>query len=490
MYRKKAKELLNKLKSLNALQKTKYIVGIEEQRIIQSIANECKSTVLTEGKQGIIFKRFESSIIKPAVYDIINELLANSSWISRRTMSNILYENGAFTGIDCDIGFRKGINSETGEVQAYTSKIIIDKEKLNTIEFSSDLQEIFKKFARDLIIKYSDSKEKYLPHINRFVLIREKLLHRPYTVEKFEQDYMRALEKYFKHTNKEFITRSAKYMVKNIMSEGFIKNLLESIKNGSAITILGEDNSNFKGLQNQIAEQIYEQIRDIPDLNQVIDDVFQIFKDTEALLTAYSIDFRGMKPREIDSEIKRINKISLKDEMAKYIGENGYRNGEVEIKNANINFPTKEQVEGYMQKFAQAVYLFVNSQEEFTDAEYIGRATMLMYRFIRIHPFPDSNGRTGRAILNTLTLNRNIFVSIAKEEKDEFIRLSNEIHNQIGENYLKAIYENPQQASKMEEEYIDGLANFIIEHSTIVVQEQQAMQRDENNTAELSDNRR
>ena len=177
--------------------------------------------------------------------------------------------------------------------------------------------------------------------------------------------------------------------------------------------------------------------------------------------------------------------------MAKYIGENGYRNGEVEIKSSGIKFPTKEQVEGYMQKFAQAVYLFVNSQEEFTNEEYIKRATMLMYRLIRIHPFPDSNGRTGRAILNTLTLNKNIFVSIAKEEKDEFIRLSNEIHNQIGENYLKAIYENPQQASKMEEEYIDGLANFIIEHSTIFVQGQQAVQRDENsNTVKLGKNRR
>ena len=44
------------------------------------------------------------------------------------------------------------------------------------------------------------------------------------------------------------------------------------------------------------------------------------------------------------------------------------------------------------------------------------KSALIHLLFIRIHPFPDSNGRTSRAILNALTLDRNILVSFTKEE--------------------------------------------------------------------------
>ena len=96
-----------------------------------------------------------------------------------------------------------------------------------------------------------------------------------------------------------------------------------------------------------------------------------------------------------------------------------------------------------------------------------------MYRFIRIHPFPDSNGRTSRAILNALTLDRNILVSFTKEQKDEFLRISNSTHQKIGDNYLEYVNEDSKKASEIEEENIDELANFVIEHSTLNTKEQE-----------------
>ena len=84
----------------------------------------------------------------------------------------------------------------------------------------------------------------------------------------------------------------------------------------------------------------------------------------------------------------------------------------------------KQNVKAAMRIFSEDLSSFVNSSEEISDTDYLKMATILMYRFIRIHPFPDSNGRTSRAILNALTLNRNILVSFSKNEKDEFLKIS------------------------------------------------------------------
>ena len=131
----------------------------------------------------------------------------------------------------------------------------------------------------------------------------------------------------------------------------------------------------------------------------------------------------------------------------------------------------KQNVASAMKLFAEDIYSFVNTSTKTSDIDYLKKATMLMYRFIRIHPFPDSNGRTSRAILNALTLDRNIIVSFTKEQKDEFLRISNSTHQKIGDDYLEFVYKDSKKASEMEEENIDELANFVIGHSTLNIQE-------------------
>ena len=97
----------------------------------------------------------------------------------------------------------------------------------------------------------------------------------------------------------------------------------------------------------------------------------------------------------------------------------GYRNCNVGISGKNIKMLPKQNVAGAMKGYAEDIYSFVKNSTELSDTKKKKKATMLMYRFIRIHPFPDSNGRTSRAILNALSLDRNILVSFTKEEKDE-----------------------------------------------------------------------
>ena len=473
MYREKAIKLLEKLKSFNYKQKPEYLMDIESQKIIDSIVNECKSTVFVNKEQGVRARRYESSFTIEAVMNIVNELLANSSKISRQTMNKILYERGAFAGLDTDVSLYKGINAETARFEAYLSNSYVDEREIPSFGIREDLEHIFQKYAREVILNDSKSENRSLPKLSKVRLFFERTVHRPYTTKKFEQEYKEILKKYSGITNDDTLTQSARYKVNQITSSGFINGILDSIKNGTAIIPLDRKSDEFINLKNQISAEMFEQMDNIPNLNETFKDVNQILKDAETQLTAYTIDFRKMQPEQIEETIKRINAISITDERAKYLGEDGYRNCNVGISGNNIKMIPKQNVASAMKLFAEDIYSFVNTSTDLPDTDYLKKATMLMYRFIRIHPFPDSNGRTSRAILNALTLDRNILVSFTKEQKDEFLRISNSTHQKIGDNYLEYVNEDSKKASEIEEENIDELANFVIEHSTLNTKEQE-----------------
>ena len=472
MYREKALKLLDKLNSFNYRQKPQYFIDSESKQIIKSIVNECKSTIIIEEENNIKAKRYESSLPIKSVEDIVNELLGNGKQISRHTMNKIIYGKGAFSGLDTDVRIYKGINPETLRFEAFTSEMYVDERDFSFPDVREEIEQILKKYAREIILRDSKSENRKLPPINKFRIFMERIIHRPFSIQKFEKEYMQLLKKYSGITNEEALTQSAKYKVKQITSQKYTNRILQSIKNGTAIMPLDRKSDEFVNLQNQISAEIFEQMDQIPNLNETFRDINQIFKDAETQLKAYTIDFSKMTPNQIEDTIKKINSISITDEKAKYLGEDGYRNCNVGISGEDIKMLPKQNVMKAMQLFAQDIYSFVNASAELPDTEYLKKATMLMYRFIRIHPFPDSNGRTSRAILNALTLDRNILVSFTKEQKGEFIQISNSLHKELGDNYLECLYKNPKKASEMEEENIGELANFVIEHSTLDNQEQ------------------
>ena len=480
MYREKALKLLERLKSFNYKNKPQYDIDIESKKIIEGIINECKSTTFIKKKNGTEARRYGSSFTIQAVENIVNELIANSSKISRQTMNKLLYENGAYAGLDTDVEIYKGIDSETVRFGAYLSSRYIDERDYKIPGIRDELEEIFKKYARDIIINESNSEKNYLPQISKFRIFLEKVLHKPFSIQKFEQEYKELLKKHSGIDNEEVLANSAKYKVSQITSPRFLNGVLDSIKNGTAIITLNRKADKFSDLQNQIAAEIFEQLDNIPNLNETLKDVNQIFKDVETQLTAYTIDFRGIEPEQIEKEIQRLNTLSLVEEKSQYIGEDGYRNCNVGITGKEIKLMPKQSVKSAMKIFSEDLSSFVNSSEEISDRDYMKMATILMYRFIRIHPFPDSNGRTSRAILNALTLNRNILVSFSKNEKDEFLKISNLVHSNLGEEYLERLCSNTEGLLQMEEENIGELVNFVIDHSTFKNPEQESEDRDKN----------
>lgn len=465
MYREKAYIILKSLLQLGDTPRRISFCDFEEAQIINAIANECKSTVIRQSKTGPKGQRYESSFTFDAVRSIIQSLVSGQNVIPKDIMNKAIFENGEFIGLNDDVHIYKGIDSETAKFGAYLGHEYIDDRDLSVPGVREAMSELIKQYARELILQNANSSEKYFPHISGFKLFSERLLHSRVTPFSLRKDYAGILSKYSGLRNKEMISNSAEYKINQITSSKFIQSILESIKNGTAISLLNDTSkTQFEKLQNQIAAEIEDRMRIMPNLSNSFDDINQIFRDAQTQLTAYTIDFRGLNPQEIEDAIKRINSISLTDKRSEHIGENGYRNCNVGLGTSKIQLSSFKDVPNAMHLLAQEIYSLVNSKD-LSDEQYLENCTKLMYRFIRIHPFPDSNGRTSRALLNALTLNRNILVPFSKEDKNDFILDSNMVHLNIDSNYLQFLHTDSSLASQAESKAIKPLVDFVKSHS-------------------------
>lgn len=207
----------------------------------------------------------------------------------------------------------------------------------------------------------------------------------------------------------------------------------------------------------------------IPDINKIHTDISQIYSDVEAQLIAYSTDITKLTPEQIEQTIKQINRASLQDERLKqYIGDNGYRTANVGLSGNSLELLKKEYVEDAMTTISKDIYELVQSSSTIDKEEYLKRAVGLQYRFIRIHPFPDSNGRTSRALLNMITIPKGILVNFPKDKKHEYNMCSNETHMEMdAKDYLQAIQENLTDISNIEAQTELPLYRFIKEYGVI-----------------------
>ncbi len=89
----------------------------------------------------------------------------------------------------------------------------------------------------------------------------------------------------------------------------------------------------------------------------------------------------------------------------------------------------------------------------------IEKAAIFYVEFVRIHPFPDGNKRTGRIMANLILMKNNMpTVTVKAKRTEEYLSAMNkaihehEIDDMIGI-FTKAVYESAKK--------IDGCLNFI-----------------------------
>ncbi len=471
MYRDVAKKALDKLERFNY--KTTPDFGLDKQTedIIENISNECKSTVMQEGKNGYYMKKYESLFHKDAVYAIVRELIRNGNYIPKEVMNECIFSGNGFVGIDSDVRIYKTIDSETTKRSACFEKSYIELEGVDRASANEDINELYKKFAREIVFEDSrkSREERFLPKQNNFRMLIERLTNKKFSKDDFCREYASILRKYSNCKNENAIQASSKYKTEYIYQDSFKLCILKDIKEGNAIDIMDKSKDDLKNLIDQIATEISEREIEIPNINKVFEDIKQIYSDVEAQLMAYSINLEGLSPKEIEDSIKSVNYLSLSDERKKYLGNDGYRCVNVGFNTTNdkMRLLEKEYVGEAMEILSNEIFELVNNSDCLTNDEYLKRVCELSYRFICIHPFPDSNGRTSRAFINMMSLNRNILISFPKETKNEYTSIMNSIARGNESKYLKSLYTDAKFAKQLEQNEIEPLYQYVRKNSTL-----------------------
>lgn len=153
---------------------------------------------------------------------------------------------------------------------------------------------------------------------------------------------------------------------------------------------------------------------------------------------------------EIENAIKDINEISLKNsELEKYSDKSGYRIVNVGINNENVKMVEHQNVPFCMKRISEDIQELVQSASKMNKDDYLKRAVQLNYRFIRIHPFVDSNGRTSRALLNMMTIPKGMLIEVPKERKNEFIKAQRESNKKMDkQGYFELLNNNREELKK------------------------------------------
>ncbi len=459
----KAKKLLEDLHRTNYRLTPDFGWDKESELLVSIIANECKSTVLQNDYNGVSAKKYGSEVLRNNIDIIIRQLIKNGGAIPKTVMSSIMYSNGQVIGINDDLQIYKGVQeTENGEMEyvASSGNAIINMRDLDENIARQIYEEVYSNFARQFAIENAPS----LPKQNPLMKLKARIIHGREDREFIKRKFFNVLQEGTNYSS-ELIENTVQYYLDYMYSPQLKKEVLKSINDGTSLTPLGE-NKTRKGY-NLLLEAIAGETQDImnctPDINMLHKEIEQIYADVETQLLAYSTDITKMDAKQIEDTIKQINHTSLKDpQLQQYVGQDGYRTVNVGISSNSIKLLDKQKVPQAMQRLAQDIQELVKNRETLTKEEYLKRAIGLQIRFIRIHPFPDSNGRTSRALLNMMSIPKGMLVNFPKDMKTEFTRTSSNTHNLLdSKGYLQAIERNADNLEELETKNRLPLYDFV-----------------------------
>ena len=171
--------------------------------------------------------------------------------------------------------------------------------------------------------------------------------------------------------------------------------------------------------------------------------------------------------------------------LQKHIGELGYKKVDLKIIGDDVKLVQHQKTPTCMQRLSKDIQQLVQSADSMEQDEYLKRAAQLQYRFIRIHPFRDSNGRTSRALLNMMTIPKGMLIEVPKEFKAEFVQAQRDTNQQLdAQGYYEALNDNLNDLDLIEAHNIDlPIYEFIKQNCVIELQEFKTMRKERENQA-------
>ncbi len=454
MVKENAEKILNLIKQNEGLVKSEVFTepNIDVQKLIDLILSECRCSI-TDNNGNYI--RFGSSTDIRVIRMLIQIFISNEKEIPAEIVSMALTKEGV-------IGPLKKVQIE----KRY------DEEKDC---YELDMEEIFPNdfyvsiFSENLEVKEKFIKNILKPYVKNIIFENDLLMNkcpgavinryitRFFKKQKTEVELLQNLTSILKsaiNTNDELIENIANYIYINIMSNKYFKDeLVNRTIHTTELQKIGRVTGGFGSLVDSMAYEVLKmlELRSFP--YGEISSIKNTFYATVAVLESLCTELDNKNEQQILESIKRINRFfSHKDESK-------YRTAEANSNKFGVKteFVEASDIEKALKNVCVEIVNLLQHKDELEIKEYLKESTRIHYRLVKIQPFEGANGRTARAVLNVLLIQKGMMGIFRKENRGEYIEYINEANRIINENekqYLQGLCGNVEECNCYENEFL------------------------------------
>jgi len=456
MIRERAREMLeavkNNVPSYNYLD----ISDKETESIVNYVVNECKSSIVMPGESQET-RNYGSRLDISIVEKIVKTFINNKPQIDSNIVEQI-YTSYGLTGINIPLKY----NKETDETGKMYLSVQDERSSILSQEFDIDGFDVL---DETILTPYIKSVMNSSDENKRF--------DSSAGIEKYKQKLTEQLARKGKDTSR--VNAIAGFLEKDIVNNEDVKQkIVEYVTN----EIEKNSDVKYEDVLGNLVRLLFHRIEDTITKQDIRKHITQIFNDTQVGLMAIGTGLRGKDSNEISETLKQINQTTIQDSNEKRSIDlnTGYRDVNVGISSIKLEtgetdpsvLSKKEDVPEAMQYLTEEIEDLLKKVDTMEDSEYIKEVARIKYRFIRIHPFPDGNGRASRALTNMLMQEKGSIIEFDKKEKGGYTDIMTIIHGTIKDSdetqetkYLQNLAKNPDACKEVEEDEIKMLADYI-----------------------------
>lgn len=462
MIRKSATGILNLIRKNEGLDKEKVLSpDMELQKIIDIVLSECRCSIIDKDGN---YSRYGSSTDIRIIKMLIQVFLSNQKEISPEVVSSALTKEGVI-GPFKKISLKKKYDEKTGKYDIEMEEVFPNEFHVSIFKNNMEVRErfvneILKPYVKKIILNNEDlmSKSPVSSYINKYIV---RFFAPIKDDEQLTQKLINILKAQLTSTSDELVNNIARYIFVNIMNNKYFKEELISRTLGTTeLQKLGRISIGFNSLVDSMS---YETLQMIELRNFPYGELISI-KDTfytlVAVLEGLSVNFEELDENEILQNIENINKRFNITNKTKNEVEAKYR---IEEKTANKyggtdTFVKPENINKALENLCKMIKVLLSKKDEIDDQTYLKEVLRIHYRFIKIQPFTDGNGRTARAIVNILLQSKQMIAIFRKEKRKayiEYIEEANKIIKKNEEKYISALSGKTMECVELENEILN-----------------------------------
>ena len=455
MIQEKAKELYKALKQGKG---SATLFGVsyyddETRKIIEVLTNECKAAYVN--KDGII-RKHESDIDINIVRQIVEQLLCDKGEIKNTLLANLTTQRG-IPGITRAMQIEKKVD-ENGLPYLEMDKPFPDN--FNSLLVGEPNKQ---DLIRNVIKPYVARLSKQTPQLSKkhfFSRIFNPLSRKEIT----DNELLNRYSQYLKNNtdlSDDKIENMSKYFIYNVLGNNdLMQTLINDELQGNSLEVIGEKKQRgYSGMVSNISNNLLDILGTYENPNNGLEEIKDIYANITGQLQALGTEFEK-KPEKIEEQIISINR-NINRKRQEYYYENGYRNINVGVRGKDVGFVNFQNVPQAMKLYAEQCSQLIENADSMSKEEYIRQVAKMHFRFIHIHPFPDGNGRTARAISNIFLEKKGMCAVFDKKTKSDYAKQVGWLSNEDIIKYKEALCSDEKICDEIENKTIYKLEEYI-----------------------------